>query len=162
MLPLPTILTNSGNAEIVEDFSRRGVAFLIVGGAAVAVHGCRDPDKVDDLDLMIDPSLDNTHKVFAALISKGISVPFSADALAKPQVQVPVKTWNYWLDILTPDRQFRFDTLFQRAIRARLRDATVRVAARSDLVALKELALTRLASESLKHERDLRCLRATA
>jgi hypothetical protein len=108
-----TIQTKSGNVEIVRQFQQTGVSFLVVGGAAVAVHGCRDFLSVDDLDLMVEPGTENAKRIISALTAKHVSVPFPAEALAKPAIQVPVKVMHYWLDLLTPESNFSFEDLLK-------------------------------------------------
>ncbi len=157
---LPTILTKPGNIEIVRQFQHSDISFLIVGGAAVAVHGCRDFLNVDDLDLMVEPNAENAGKIISALTAKHVSVPFSAQVLARPAIQVPVKVLHYWLDLLTPERNFNFVDIFNRSILASLDGMQVRVAAKPDVIALKEVAVSRLGAELSKHEQDLKCLKS--
>jgi hypothetical protein len=155
----PRILTKSGNVDIVREFLLRGVSFLIVGGAAVAVHGCRELTDVNDLDLMIDSRIENTRKIVAALTAQTITVSFSAVELSKSAIQVPIKFSHYWMDLLTPERPDEFDEYFARSMIATLHGMQVNVASVSDLIELKETAVARFASDLTKHERDLECLR---
>ncbi|WP_271591831.1 hypothetical protein [Bradyrhizobium sp. CCBAU 65884] len=73
-MSLPEIITNGGNAEFVQRLDAKSVAFLIVGGAAVAAHGCRDISAVDDLDIVIDPTTDNVKKFIAVLAASHIDL----------------------------------------------------------------------------------------
>jgi hypothetical protein len=98
-----SIITKSGNVESVRQLQQAGASFLIVGGVAVAVHGCRDFTDVDDLDIMIDPQIENTGKVMSALTASHIDVQFDASTLANPAKLIHVKVLHYWLDLLTPE-----------------------------------------------------------
>jgi len=46
---------------------------LIVGGVAIAAHGCRDIANVDDLDLLIEPTVENGQKLLVALAVAQVS-----------------------------------------------------------------------------------------
>lgn len=51
--------------DLLREFVRHGVEFLVVGGWAVAVHG--HGRATDDLDVLVRPSSDNAQKIVAAL-----------------------------------------------------------------------------------------------
>lgn len=160
-IEVPEILAKSGFGELAALLQQHGVRFVIVGGAAVAVHGCRDPLSVDDLDILIDPTAVNAERVLASLRSGFLGVPFSAAALAKPRVQLPLKVLHYWGDILTPDTDQEFGGILSRSIPARLGSVSVQVAGRSDLIAMKERAVEREPSDAQKHQHDLTCLKSS-
>jgi len=151
---LPEIITNGGNVEFVQRLDASGVAFLIVGGAAVAAHGCRNISAVDDLDIVIDPSTDNVKKFIAVLAACHIDFQHPVAALAKPGVQLPVKHLHYYLDVLTP-RNASFADMLERAVSATLDGIAVRVAGRDDLIAMKRFAIAQDDASRVKHEADL-------
>ncbi len=56
-IPTTDLYTFGGNTDLLEEFMRREVRFLVVGGLAVQFHA---PEReADDLDLLLDPSPDN-------------------------------------------------------------------------------------------------------
>lgn len=153
-MSLPEIITNGGNVEFVQRLAASGVAFLIVGGAAVAAHGCRNISAVDDLDIVIDPTTDNVKKFIAVLAACHIDFQHPVAALAKPGVQLPVKHLHYYLDVLTP-RNTSFADMLERAVPATLDGIAVRVAGRDDLIAMKRFAIAQDDASRVKHEADL-------
>lgn len=153
-MSLPEIIANAGNTEFVQRLNASGVAFLIVGGAAVAAHGCRDMTAVDDLDIVIDPTTDNVEKLIAVLAACHINFPHPVAALAKLGVQLPVKQLHYYLDVLTP-RDTSFADMLEKSVPATLDRIAVRVAARDDLIAMKRFAIAQDDANRPKHEADL-------
>jgi hypothetical protein len=153
------IFAKADNAKLLDHLHEAEVDFLVIGGAAVAFHGCRDDAQFDDLDLLIAPTIENTRKVVKALVAAGVSLSASAEALAKPAVQVPVKNWQYWAEILTPRKGVDFDSLAKAALPGKVGQQSVRIASRTDLVKMKEDAVVRLREDLCKHERDLECLK---
>lgn len=153
-MSLPEIIANAGNTEFVQRLNASGVAFLIVGGAAVAAHGCRDMTAVDDLDIVIDPTTDNVEKLIAVLAACHINFPHPVAALAKLGVQLPVKQLYYYLDVLTP-RDTSFADMLEKSVPATLDRIAVRVAGRDDLIAMKRFAIAQDDANRPKHEADL-------
>src|SRR5215213_6924162 len=97
----PSVSTGLGNVELVRQLQDHGVAFVVVGGAAVAVHGCRDTSHFEELDILIDPAADNARRVIDALAAIDVRVQFSVADLAGPRKRIPVHFRKYRLDILT-------------------------------------------------------------
>lgn len=159
---LPRILVKGGSDELVRLFQQYEAAFLVVGGTAVAMYGCRNPYEVDDFDILIEPTVPNAGKVIAALRAGFVAIPFAAEALARPAVQVPLKVWHYWADVLTPEADTEFAGLLSRATPAQIGHLTVPVIGRADLITMKERAVARDDTNRAKHERDLQCLKAEA
>ncbi|SFI39850.1 hypothetical protein [Bradyrhizobium sp. Gha] len=153
-MSLPEIIANGGNTEFVQLLDASGVAFLIVGGAAVAAHGCRPTGAVDDLDIVIDPTTENVRKFIAVLAASHINFQHPDTALARPGVQLPVKHLHYYLDVLTP-RATSFADMFEKSVPATLGGMAVRVACRDDLIAMKRFAIAQDDPSRAKHEADL-------
>jgi hypothetical protein len=151
------ISTHGGNKGLLRELQRREVSFLVVGGASVAVHGCRYETHFDELDVLVDPTLANAERVIAALVVAGVSVPFSGADLAKPRMRVPVHNVVCEVDILTPQADEYFADLLARSVSAILNDLSVRVLGRADLIAMKRLAVEESENPD-KHRRDLKCL----
>ena len=69
------------NGELLAEFNRQGVRFLIVG--SVAVHHHAPERKYDDLDILIDPSPLNAGRCVTALQKLGLNPLFLAPQLAE-------------------------------------------------------------------------------
>lgn len=156
-MPL-AISTHGGKRDLLRELQTHNVAFLIVGGAAVAFHGCRNETHFDEVDLLLDPTTENAACAISALTAAGLGVLFSIGNLAKPRARVPVHTSEYDVDILTPRPDKIFADLLARSIPGELNDLSVRVIARCDLIVMKQIAVEE-SSEPTKHKLDLECLK---
>jgi hypothetical protein len=152
---LPEILTNGGNCEFIRRLNANEIMFVIVGGAALAAHGCREWEEVDDLDIVIEPTTGNAEKLIDVLVACHIGFPHPVASLAKPGVQMPVKAFHYYLDVLTPRPGSSFDDILALSIAATLDGMAVRVAGRDDLIEMKQFAIASADAHSAKHEADL-------
>jgi hypothetical protein len=155
------IFAKAGNEKLLQHFAQAGVDFLVVGGAAVAFHACRDDGQYDDLDLLIEPSLKNAQRVVNALSAAGAPLAASAESLARPAIKVPVKNLQYWAELLTPRKGSDFNSIATSALLGMIGQQRVRIISRSDLIEMKEDAVTNLREELRKHERDLAYLKRT-
>ena len=156
---LSLLLTKAENAKLVEHFCEAGVEFLVVGGTALAIHGCREVADVDDLDLLVSPTIENAKKIFSAFAVANVTVRELPESLAKNAVQIPVKNWQYWAEVLTPRKGFDFEKMFRASIPLSFRSRTLYIASRDDLLKMKEDAVYEISCILTKHEKDLACLR---
>jgi hypothetical protein len=76
------------NEELVRALSDAGVKFVVIGGLAVAWH-CPER-QADDMDLLVDPSAENSARIVAALAKLRLH-GFTADSFARLGLQVPLK-----------------------------------------------------------------------
>jgi hypothetical protein len=134
----------------------------VVGGLAVVFYRCRDPLKVDDLDLLLNPSLENAGRFIEYCWPRDLIPRPTVAQVARPNLQIPIKYIPvFYLDILTPREDIGFDELSGRSESALLQGTIpVRVISRRDLIALKRIAIQNFSNDKQKHEDDLRCLEA--
>jgi hypothetical protein len=154
------IVTGDRNAALFRRMEGAGVSHMVVGGAAVAVHGCRDTMHFDELDILIDPTIENARGVIAVLTVPGVYVQFSANCLARPSKRIPVTLSGYCLDILTPSLDEDFADMLARSVPGTINGLPVRVIGRADLIAMKKVAAANSGAEVDKHQQDLDCLLA--
>lgn len=158
---LSVMLVKGDNAKLVRCFCEAGVEFLVVGGTALALHGCRDAADVDDLDILVSPTIENAQRIFSAFSAAEISLCSVPESLTKSAVQVPIKNWPYFADVLTPRNGFDFDEMLKASIPVSFQAMTLHIASRHDLIKMKEDAVGEVSISSViaKHEKDLACLR---
>ena len=156
---LPKVLTKAENEKLIFHFQASNVEFLVIGGTAMALHGCRNQDDVDDLDLLIAPTDDNAQKVLTALAKASVNLNVAATALTKPKVQVSIKTWQYYAEILTPAKEYDFSKMFDASFLARIGEKTISVISQTDLIRMKQDAVNQLSADLAKHQKDLEMLR---
>jgi hypothetical protein len=123
--------------ELLSVFNAHKVRYLIVGGYAVSFHA--QPRATKDIDILIDPSEENSKAVYAALVQFGAPVeglgardfsePGSFFRMGRPPVMV---------DILPSIRGVDFETAWNRRVRKTLEDGLiVEVISREDLLSAK-------------------------
>jgi hypothetical protein len=140
--------------DLLRELRRHGVVFLIVGGAAVAAYRCRDETHIDEIDVLIDPTIENAARVIAALTASGVGIPFSPADLAQPNKRVPIHSMQYDADIMTPKSDKDFTDLISRSVSATMINIDVPVIGISDLIDMKRVAAQE-SEEAAKHQRDL-------
>jgi hypothetical protein len=70
---LRPISTDFNNADLLRKLSDSGVSFALVGGGAVAAYGCRDDSYLPELDILIDPAIENAKRVIGVLAARKCS-----------------------------------------------------------------------------------------
>lgn len=127
------LCTNHQNSPLLKAFNAHGVEYLVVGGLAVSYY-C--PERaVDDLDLLINPTLENAEMVKSALVSLGMA-NFDWVRLTKSDVQLQLKEFHY-ADIITPEEKFDFPIVFFNSIIATVNGISAHIPSVRDLIKLK-------------------------
>lgn len=147
------------NEPLVRALVDAGVRFIVIGGLAVAWH-CSER-QADDMDLLVDPSAENSARI-AAVLTKLHLNGFSVESFARPGVQVPLKR-NYYAELLTPRQDSpEFSEFEAHAVDAKLFSIPVRLASASTLIAMKKCAAQVEPAQSEKHLRDISLLEGNA
>lgn len=143
------------NKEIVWALTATSADFLVIGGLAISWHF---PERqADDMDLLVNPTPDNSKRIAAALATLGLS-GFGENSFARLGLQIPLKQQHY-AELLTPSKDGpSFEESAADAVEVKLFNIPVRVASVKSLVRLKEHAVG-LSSEP-KHQQDLELLRS--
>lgn len=97
------VLAFGGNRPLVEALVRASVRFLVVGGSALRLHAPERPIGSNDLDLLVDATLENATRVISALASLGVTGPtLTPERLAqREKTQVRLHTADLFADIIT-------------------------------------------------------------
>jgi hypothetical protein len=165
---MASLTTFHGNADFVRMLIDAQVEFLVVGGLAVVFHKCRNPQNVDDLDLLLNPSAENAERFLSVFSSPNLRKLYNLESdqlpsvpqLARPNVQIPLKVEPMvYMDFFTPPEDVNFSELYSRSECASLNgNISVHVISRLDLVERKRRDIRMLSKDKKKHEDDLRCL----
>jgi hypothetical protein len=144
------------NAELVRALARDGVDYVLVGGLAMAWY-CPDR-RADDMDLLVDPSPENSARLAQALCALGLQ-GFSSAAFTRPGLQIPLKQYFY-AELLTPRSEGpSYPDAVINAADAMLFDIGVRVASPAVLLRMKELAVATADAQREKHAADIERLK---
>ena len=136
-MEIPRQLFSCGaNLEFVAALCKGAVRFIVVGGLAVQywVPG----REANDLDLLVETTLENCDRLIGVLWSLSLTPQFTAaDLKSATPKQIPIKQY-YYLDILTPGDQIDFTREWERAPSGLLGRTEVRFAGVQLLLAQKQ------------------------
>lgn len=143
------------NEELVRALVDHKVKFIVIGGLAVAWH-C--PERVaDDMDLLVEPTIENSERITRALTSLRIG-GLSENSFFRSGLQVPIKD-VFYAELLTPQEGLvGFNDVEADAVDACLFEIHVRLASIAKLLAMKKQAIDSNADQREKHLKDIELL----
>lgn len=104
-------------SEFLSALISRGVRFLLIGGHAVAGHG--EPRLTEDLDVFVEPTLDNARRLREALCDFGFgSAAPAAEELACPDKVFMLGRKPWRIDVLTGISGVSFQEAWEGRIEA--------------------------------------------
>lgn len=135
---MAALLLNAVEIELLVCLNSFEVRYLVVGGHAVAYHGCLRPMK--DLDLFIGTSIENAGRVVTALQSLGFNgVDLSAERFSQSNKQIPLGGY-YHTELLTSVPGVDFDLAYNRRVIAYEGSSPIPVISLPDLLLQKRTA----------------------
>ena len=154
-----TLIHTGANEELVRAFATSGVEFVVIGGLAVAWY-CADR-QADDMDLLVNPTPDNSARISRAL--SGLQLQgFSNVSFTKLGLQVPLKQ-RYYAELLTPQKDDPgYLEIAKDTVDAKLFNIPVRVASPASLIRLKEKAAVSAEAQRDKPLKDIERLKKHA
>lgn len=149
------LFTFHGNDEILRALLMHEVTYLVVGGLAVKFY-CEERI-ADDMDLLLDSSLENARRVSCALSSiQTNSSLLTPEALNHASLRIPLKI-SHHSDLLTLSPNVQFSSLWQRRVAGKLNSFSVNFISKLDLIAMKNDA-SNTCEEKQKHQADIKLL----
>jgi hypothetical protein len=149
-----TLFHYGSNKEIILEFNKNDVEFLLIGGLAISWY-C--PTRVvDDMDILVNPTKLNSKKIFNSLLNINCRLDDEM-SFAAEGVQLPLKN-HYYVDIITPPKNgFAFSEVYQDSLNINFFDVPVKIPSISSLI---KLAGFHFHSEpaNIKRERDINLL----
>lgn len=144
------------NGELVRALVAADVEFVLVGGLAVSWY-C-ETREADDMDLLVNPTRENSQRIHTALCSLN-HTGHDPDSFAKPGVQAPLKQ-QFYAELLTPPIGCPdFAAISESAEPAQLNSVPIRVASAAMLIRLVEWAIAANSEGREKHVADIELLR---
>lgn len=132
--------------EILRSLARHDVAYVVVGGVAIQAHGGQR--LTQDLDLVVPSDRDNYDRLAAALheLDARILAPDGKRSASPPPAGLLASSDLCHLDsnhglvdvVVLPAALGPFEAVRKRAHDVELDDVVVPIAARSDLIAMKQ------------------------
>ena len=130
-------------ADLLRAFNNQGVQYLLIGSMA-KFHYCRQP-RVNDMDLMINPTPKNVRKVLSALrtVDNAVDLAKLTDEIERELVEGGKYMRLFYegnAEIFAPSaKRFNFRKAFSRSREGFVLGIPVRVASMCDLKALDSL-----------------------
>lgn len=123
--------------ELLYAFNAHSVRYLIIGGYAVSIHS--QPRATKDLDILIDPSLENGKAVFAALMQFGAPLDgLVARDFVEPESFFRMGAPPAMVDILSRIKGVEFAGAWERRVVRKVDEGlSVPFISRADLLASK-------------------------
>lgn len=150
------LLCTGSNKEIVHAFAKYGVEFVLIGGLAVSWY-CSDR-QADDMDLLVNPTQENSLRIGQALSRLGYALA-NAQSFCRLGLQVPLKS-NHYAELLTPYPDGpTYSSVAQGAIAGKVLGVPILIASAKSLIELKRHAAASEPTAMQKHLRDIENLR---
>jgi hypothetical protein len=136
----------------IEAFNRHQVRYLVIGGTAVRFHG--HLRSTNDLDVAVENSKENAHRVYYALNEILGPQLFKVDDLCRPAQKL--RPDYYCLDILTSVHGVGFDEAFHDKVTVSASGVSIHIISKFHLICSKKVAAR---EKDLEDIRALECLR---
>jgi hypothetical protein len=143
------------NEGVIRAFVTNEVEYLIVGGLAVSWY-CEER-QADDLDILVNPTTENSQRISLALSE--LKIPIGVHEFAAYGKQLQLKT-NFYADIISPAiNGISYIQARTDAIKARCFNMPVLLPSLENLIRLKEEAAHSAENGAAKHMRDIALLK---
>jgi hypothetical protein len=120
-------------SDLLRQFNAAGVKYLVIGAAAMAVHG--EIRGTDDFDVWVQASRDNAERVLRALTSFGAPVAsLTLEELQSDDLIFQIGVKPLRIDILTGIDGVHFDDAWPNRIVAKDSDLEYPIISREDLI----------------------------
>lgn len=144
------------NEPLVRAFIDAGVEFVVVGGLAVSWHWSER--EVDDMDLLLNPTAENSTRIARALRSLRLDA-HDESAFEREGLQIQLKESHY-AELLTPRNDGEsYVEVAKKAIKGKIFNLPVLIAAKETIIGMKMFADDTSDPLHEKHRRDLKALR---
>lgn len=151
-----TLLHLAANEEIVRAFNQYDVDFILIGGLAISWH-CTQR-KADDMDLLVNPSEENSMRIARALTNIGLN-GFRDNSFVTLGLQAPLKQKHY-AEILTPRKGgLSYSEVASDAVAGKVFGMPIKLASILSLLKMKQEAVASGSEQLQKHQADIVLLR---
>jgi len=124
---------NSDYKDMLQVLLDNGVKFLLVGAYAMGAHGY--PRSTGDIDIWVEPSPDNSRRVYLALAQFGAPLGEVDEAtFVKPDVVFQIGVAPRRIDIMSSVSGVEFDEAYQHRQTVELEGMPIPILSYDDLV----------------------------
>ena len=124
--------------DVFRSFADRDVRYVVIGGIAAVMHGV--PRATFDVDLLIDPTLENVERLLAALEQAQVG---TASLITPQQLlanEITVFSDHVRVDVQTSTPGLTFERAWRNRVTMSFEGQEFHVASKQDLIASKRAA----------------------
>ena len=126
-------MLNSDYKDMLQVLLDNGVKFLLVGAYAMGVHGY--PRATGDIDIWIEPSAENSERVYRSMASFGAPLHEIDEAtFATPGIVFQIGVAPRRIDIITAISGVEFDDAYQQRQIVEMEDLSIPILSLGDLI----------------------------
>ena len=126
-------MLNSDYKDMLQVLLDNGVKFLLVGAYAMGVHGY--PRATGDIDIWIEPSAENSERVYRSMASFGAPLHEIDEAtFATPGIVFQIGVAPRRIDIITAISGVEFDDAYQQRQIVEIEDLSIPILSLGDLI----------------------------
>ena len=126
-------MLNSDYKDMLQILLGNGVKFLLVGAYAMGAHGY--PRATGDIDIWVEPSADNSRRVYRSLAAFGAPLHEIDEAtFVRPGIVFQIGVAPRRIDIITAISGVRFDDAYQQCQIVEIEELPIPILSRSDLI----------------------------
>jgi predicted nucleotidyltransferase len=124
--------------EFLDCLNKREAKYILIGGLAVIIHGVNRT--TGDMDIFIEPSVENANKVLNAINDFGFgSIGFTIEDILNPDIVVQMGRVPLRIDILSELPGIIFSKTFEQALELETEGIKIKVIHINDLITNKEI-----------------------
>lgn len=132
-------MLNQDFRDMLSALSEEGVEYLVVGAFALAAHGL--PRATGDIDLFVRPTLENSRKIYRALLLFGSPVAeITPETFSEPGIILQIGVPPRRIDLLTEIDGVSFAQAWSNRVSVKLGDQEVFILSHHDMVTNKRAA----------------------
>ncbi len=121
--------------SVFASFQKNDVKYLVIGGIAAVLYGV--PRATFDLDVLIEPSLENVKRLLRAMSEAGLGTASLTSAEQVLSKEITIFTDRIRLDVQTTTPGIVFEEAWQRRVTMNYKGQVLEVVSLADLVASK-------------------------
>jgi len=126
---------NSDYKDMLQALLDNKVKFILVGAYAMGAHGY--PRATGDIDIWVEPSVDNSRRVYRSLVAFGAplhEIEINEATFTKPGIAFQIGAAPRRIDIITAISGVRFDDAYQNCQVVEIEELPIPILSRSDLI----------------------------
>jgi hypothetical protein len=121
--------------SVFASFQKNDVKYLVIGGIAAVLYGV--PRATFDLDVLIQPTIDNTERLLRAMTEAKLGTASLTTVDAVLSTEITIFTDRVRLDVLTATPGIVFDEAWARRVTMNYKGQALEVVCLNDLIAAK-------------------------